>query len=220
MRIRVVMRAAAVVAMVLVFRPAFGATVTWNAGGGTESWSNPLNWSTNSVPTSSDDVVINSAGTGTVRVDVTAIVNSITVQVNAELLIENGKTIMVNNASTVDVGGVLALDNSSFSGSGALTVNGELSVISGVLDGGALTINSSGLMELLFTTVPSIISRTTTNAGTIQIDDSGYPGTPVTLDGITLTNTGLIVFQADYGINGVSSPILNNNSGGVIRKSA
>ena len=214
------MRAAAVVAMVLVFRPAFGATVTWNAGGGTESWSNPLNWSTNSVPTSSDDVVINSAGTGTVRVDVTAIVNSITVQVNAELLIENGKTLMVNNASTVDVGGVLALDNSSFSGSGALTVNGELAVISGVLDGGALTINSSGLMELLFTTVPSIISRTTTNAGTIQIDDSGYPGTPVTLDGITLTNTGLIVFQADYGINGVSSPILNNNSGGVIRKSA
>ena len=68
MRIRVLLRAVVFSAMAAVSPAAFCATVTWDAGGGDSNWSNPSNWSTNSLPNSSDDVIITNVG-GTVLVD-------------------------------------------------------------------------------------------------------------------------------------------------------
>jgi hypothetical protein len=54
-----------------------GATMTWDGGGGSSSWKNPLNWSTDDLPTSVDDVTI--SGTVSVTVDSAAKVSTITV---------------------------------------------------------------------------------------------------------------------------------------------
>src|SRR4051812_1538946 len=35
--------------------------IAWDAGGDGVTWTDPLNWSTNSVPTANDDVLINVA---------------------------------------------------------------------------------------------------------------------------------------------------------------
>jgi fibronectin-binding autotransporter adhesin len=217
-RIRVVCVVAAL-AMIAVSPAAFGATVTWNAGGGTEYWSNPLNWSGNSVPTSSDAVVINNTGTGTVRVDVNPIVQSVTVQNSATLRIQSGQVLTVSASSTVDFNGILFLDGSNFSGNGALTVNGVVVVFGGTIGGsGALTING-GLQ--VTSDNSSVISRTTTNAGIISLQDTGSFGSNFIFSGATLTNTGTIDIQTDHDIDpGLSSPILNNNSGGLIVKSS
>ena len=76
MDIRVFVRALASLAMVAASLSALGATVTYTGGGGTEFWSNPLNWSGNLVPTSSDDVIIPFTGPNTVRIDVNSTVMS------------------------------------------------------------------------------------------------------------------------------------------------
>lgn len=220
-RIRAVVCAIFVLAVVAVSPAVFGATVTYTAGGGTEFWSNPLNWSGNSVPTSSDDVIIASAGTGSVSADVSPIVNSITVQNNASLFLDAGQVLTVNNSSTVDLGGDLFLGNNSiFSGNGDLTVYGTVRVVGGTLGGsGALTVNPSGVLWVFVATNASEVSRTTTNAGTIRYS-FGFTGPNVIFSGATLTNTGTIDIQTDHDIDvGGGSPILNNNSGGVIKKS-
>ncbi|MBM4161982.1 MAG: hypothetical protein FJ217_12910 [Ignavibacteria bacterium] len=50
-----------------------GATVTWDGGAGTTKWSDAANWSTNSLPSPADDVVLdNSSVSGSYTVDVDA----------------------------------------------------------------------------------------------------------------------------------------------------
>jgi hypothetical protein len=51
------------------------AAVFWTSGSG--NWSVASNWSSNTVPTSTDDVTINATGTYTVTVDGTDLVNSL-----------------------------------------------------------------------------------------------------------------------------------------------
>ncbi len=221
MNMRVLLRAVVLLAIAAASHTALCGTVTYDAGGGTEFWSNPLNWSGNALPGVSDDVIIVNAGTGTVVVDVDATVNSLTVQNPAILWIGENRTVAVNDASTVDFGGVLNLQEAAtFSGTGALTIAGTLHIFGGTVGGsGALTISSGGWLRAWASINSSTVSRTTTNTGTIHFLDSG-PGSHFTFSGATLTNTGTIEFLTSHNIvPGSGSPILNNNSGGVIRKS-
>src|ERR1043165_4314855 len=103
-RIRSPAGAAVGLAVILVSCPVFAVTVTWN-GSVDDSWNNPNNWSTNSLPTSSDDVVIANAGSGTATVDTIATVKSITIQSGATLRIDGGQTLTITNTSTVNAAG-------------------------------------------------------------------------------------------------------------------
>ena len=40
------------------YQEAFAANVTWDAGGDGATWSDPLNWDTNTLPQPNDDVFI------------------------------------------------------------------------------------------------------------------------------------------------------------------
>jgi fibronectin-binding autotransporter adhesin len=218
--IRALARVVALFVIVAVSPSVFGATVTWDAGGGDENWSNALNWSGDALPTTGDDVIITSAGTGTVRIDVNPIVNSITVQNGAALSVESGQVLTVNNPSSVDSDGLLSLSGGTFSGNGDLTVNGTVYLDGSTLGGnGALTINPSGVLYVFVDTNVSEISRTTTNAGFVFYEDFA-PGPNFIFSGATLTNTGTIDIETDNDIDAGGTPTLNNDSGGVIRKSA
>src|ERR1700734_1013092 len=60
-------------------------TVNWTGDGGDGLWNDPNNWSTMAVPTSTDDVVIGSAGSPTVTIDIDELANSISVAAGATL---------------------------------------------------------------------------------------------------------------------------------------
>lgn len=81
------------------------AAVSWDGGGDGSQWLDPLNWSTNSLPTSADDVTIDVAGmiTVTLTSSANASVKSLTLR---ETLRLNSSTLTVNtltNGGTVDL---------------------------------------------------------------------------------------------------------------------
>ncbi|HQY89644.1 MAG TPA: hypothetical protein PK402_13405, partial [Tepidisphaeraceae bacterium] len=71
------------------------ASITWDGGGDGTSWSSANNWSTNSIPTSNDDVTIN-AGPALVNVNADAVAKSIQcsapLSLSASLSVTNGAT--------------------------------------------------------------------------------------------------------------------------------
>jgi uncharacterized repeat protein (TIGR01451 family) len=222
MRARVFVRAVVVLATVAASPFAFGATVTFNHGGDGFSWSDPLNWSTGLLPGSSDDVIISNTGGSQCLVNVNATVKSIVILPFETVQVQSGRVLTVNNLSTIDSFATLWLQDSSFSSTGALNVDGEILIEGGTLGGsGVLNITSVGSLSVSPSANASVISRTTTNAGTIVYYDPGVSGLNNWIfSGATLTNTGTIDIQSDYDIDpGLASPILNNNSGGVIKKS-
>jgi len=98
-----------------VFQRSLQLTVTWtNAGSG--DWNVPANWSGGKVPTSGDDVVINTTAAATITLpDIVVTVNSITTGSQDTLSIVAG-SLYVNASSTLS--GPLAMN------SGRLFVNG------------------------------------------------------------------------------------------------
>lgn len=84
------------------------AAVTWDGGGDGTHWMDPLNWSTNTLPTSVDTVTIDTAGSITVSLDSSAVtIASLTLR---ETLRLNGSTLSVG---TVQVGGTVDLGSTS-----------------------------------------------------------------------------------------------------------
>jgi len=227
MRIRVVVRAIFVLAMVAASPAAFCTTVTFTAGGGAgcsgnECWNNPSNWSPSLVPGSGDDVIIPHVGTGTLRINVNATVNSIVIQSAEIVLIQSGSGLTVNNASSIAAGAVLELNSSNFQGAGHLDVFGTVEIFGGTLDGpGSLTIQSGGLLQFWGSVNSSRLLRDTVNSGTINFLNTITLGNHFGFGGATLANNGIIDIQTDHDVVvDAGSPALTNNSGGVIKKSA
>ncbi|MEA2238059.1 MAG: fibronectin-binding autotransporter adhesin [Thermoanaerobaculia bacterium] len=221
-RNRVIARAILALAMVAVSSSAFCATVTWDAGGGDDNWSNPLNWTGDSLPTSSDDVVITTGGPGTVLLDQNATVKSINVLAGVTFHVQAGWVLTVSNPSTINTGAVLRIENSTFTGTGDLLVQGSVVLDGGTLAGSGLLYIDGGTMEVDVDTNASELSRTTTNEGFINYIDIA-PGPNFIFSGATLDNNagGSITISTDHGIDhGLASPILNNIAGGMISKNS
>lgn len=77
------------------------AAIAWDGGGGDSLWSNPLNWSTNTVPTLTDDASISLPGPRTIIADAGPIrVKSLTV--DEKLVVNAGVTLSVTNLFTLN----------------------------------------------------------------------------------------------------------------------
>ena len=118
------------------------ATIRWDGGAGTDQWSDANNWSTNTVPTSSDDVILNNdfvggsysveLPSGTVQV----IVLSIVIQPSAgsiQLTLptsNNAQDAFLPGSATLHSGAIL-LNSGTFSSTGHTfrTTNGANSFI-------------------------------------------------------------------------------------------
>jgi len=217
MDIRASLRVVVMLATAAASFSALGATVTWDAGGDGVNWSSAANWTGNSLPTVLDDVVITTAGGSSLQVDMSPTVRSITIQNGKTVYIQAGQVLTVSNTSTINTGAVLRIENSTFTGSGDLMVNGDV-----VLDGGTLSgsgvVSIAGGMEVDVDTNASELSRTTTNNGTVIYVDVA-PGPNFIFSGATFTNNATFQVSTDHGIDhGLGSPILNNSSSALFVK--
>ncbi|XZE56605.1 carboxypeptidase regulatory-like domain-containing protein [Planctomycetaceae bacterium SH139] len=136
------------------------AAVSWDGGGGDLAWSNPLNWSSDQLPSETDDVAIDAGASRIEYASGNTTINSLTLKSN--LLVEDGllltSTVSVQGGRYLQVSG----ENSEFSSAAASSINGADLLVS---DGGALVIgsvqevsNSSGDMVWRATGPGSVLS--------------------------------------------------------------
>jgi hypothetical protein len=113
---------------------AAAVTKTWDGGGGTSNWSDTVNWSGDTVPAASDDVVFDGTSTKNATIDVSITVSSIQIagsytgtitQSNAAAIQVagcNGRPCFLQNAGIFNgSGNTITLNSSGF---GGLTLNG------------------------------------------------------------------------------------------------
>lgn len=179
--------AASVLVLALVSSGAAqAATRTWD-GETSTNWNTATNWSSNTVPSVADDVVINDGGLALQpRLASAATIRSIVVTSGASLEIASGGTLTTIDGATFAGSGV------HLSGTGSLRLGSTTNWSAGLL-----TFTSGGTLE---------------NAGTFNITHSGTGSlTTVTGSGGTFLNSGT-VNRAGTGDGRLTVPFTNTGT--------
>ena len=111
------------IVLVCLFRLTSLAQTTWD-GSDSADWHTAANWDTNSIPTSTDNVIIADAGTA-------PIISSGTLAQTLNLTLLTGATLTINSANSLTVSGNLTItDNDSF-----ILNSGSSLIVSGTSSG-------------------------------------------------------------------------------------
>jgi len=141
-----------IIAIILLFNSSINsATIGWiNASGG--NWNNPSNWSSGTVPTSTDDVIINLTDTFTIVLDMNATINSLTLGYSsgAQTLRSTDWYLIVNGNITINAGGIIDFTRANIQTSGNYQLDnyGTMKLYSSTVDH---KITNYGTMHLLRT---------------------------------------------------------------------
>lgn len=164
------------------------ATVTWDAGAGTNAWSTPTNWDTNLEPTIADDVVLAAGLAATLTLSTGEVAKSL--QFDDDYTLSSGGLTLAS-ASTI---GVLLGENATIStaltitggttktGGGTLTLSGTNTFTGGVtVSAGTLRVANTGGIGAITNVATVNAGATLEVAGGIALDRS-----------ITLNNGGTV----------------------------
>ena len=170
----------AIILFLFIFSAGLSASAqkTWVLNGN-GNWSVAANWSGGTVPTATDDVVINVSGSRTVTLDVNATVKSFT-------LSGNGDGLTISGTNTLTITGTLSQSNGTITcGSGTIRVGGNWSKTAGTFTQGSSTLEFNG-----------------SSAQTISVNDN-----PRNLNNLTINNTSggvsLVAGVGNLTVNGV-----------------
>ena len=187
-------------------------TNTWD-GSNSLSWGDAANWSLNSIPSSANDVIIPTGST--ISIDVAANVNSINIQGNSTVTLNNNLTF--TNASTFQIGTTIIWNFGTLSGGGTLTNKGimNLNTISGKFITASVVLNNEGTINF------NALGDLFVNNGTINNQSTGIIDFKVDAADIIfssagshiLNNSGLIKKSAGTGTCLIQVQLNNNNSG-------
>jgi hypothetical protein len=170
------------------------AAVAWDGGGDGVNWIDPLNWSSNAMPASADDVTINvpTSNPTIVISSGTQTINSLT---SSEAITLSGATLSV--AASSQVNAPFNFTGGALGGAGSFTVNGPLTWSGGsMIDSGSTIIGASGSLLMNSGNVKDL-SRPIVNNGTATWSAGDFR-----FFGGTVTNNGS--FTVDASANGVS----------------
>ncbi len=167
------------------------AAVTWDGGATTTSWTDAANWSTNAVPTSTDDVDI-PASSGLVDA------SNLSVTVNS-LFIGSGSTLKIANVgSAISLTAVNGVTNN-----GTIQINSVSTGGATLISSGTITNTAIGMITDSGTSITeNYINGNVVNQGTITINK----GMSFNKAGGVHTNSGLITL-----VGGASPPTLNTS---------
>ena len=167
------------------------SVVSWTGAGNSELWDNPANWSNNHVPTLSDDVKIDAAGSPTIVYDSSAATTTI-----GSISLAANDTLSVTGGSLTVAGGGASLTS---------TLVGSLS-----MTGGSLA--ASGAATAVVVSGPTTVS----NASLSATDGAMFslPGLTNAGDGVELTTygTGSMLDVAAAASFGVGDALWDTNS--------
>jgi len=193
---------------------AYAAAVFWDGGGDGTSWSDQLNWDSNTLPTTSDDITIGAGASVSLDIDF-FVASSLTILEGGTLTIEDAT---LENIAAMNInGGVMTITSvGTFVNAGVLTVNGASSFITNITNDGSFT--NTGFFDLF----PGAFISKFINTGTFTSTGTGF----IDIDGGQVentgefTNAGVIDQGSDAFINRdgglfTNSGTFNNNNGGI-----
>ena len=198
--------------------------MVWRISAAGGDWNDGANWSTGTLPTAADDVIINVAGTATIVVS-SGSAHAATLACNNNLSIVGG-TFQLEGAGSM--AGVFNLSGGSLGGPGTLSLVGtgaNSTWTGGTMSGGGTTRIAAGATLQVGGGLKVLADRTIRNEGTL-VDSTSYPGDNrwrVELDGAAvLDNAGVMDIRTDgswENASGTAGTLVINNSG-VLTKSA
>ncbi|HST56708.1 MAG TPA: DUF6531 domain-containing protein [Solirubrobacteraceae bacterium] len=168
-------------------------TVNWTGGVHDSLWTSAGNWSSGSVPSSSDRACVTTA----VTVKVTSGVSRVGSLSSAGTLMIAGGSLELTSASTGSSVASLTVQSGTMLGAGALTVSSVLSWTGGTLSGAGSTVLASGATG---TVNPGNLNqvtldqRTLVNQGTLTWSS----GSIVVYDSAEIDNSGTWIANAQY----------------------
>jgi hypothetical protein len=188
---------------VLPASPALAATKTWDAGAGTNNWSDAGNWNDDAVPVAADAVIL----------DNSLIAGSYTVNLpsGAAIVAISKLTISPTSGNTI----TLVLPSGNTANPGLNVGDATAATDDIVLDSGAVLVNSSGGPS------GSGIAVNSTSNGTLRINNGGrYVHSTVRANSglvsrlSTAAGTELGIFEFDVPGNAVSTPSFSDRTYG------
>lgn len=208
-------------------------TRTWDGGGLTNNWSEAANWSGDTVPTSSDDVVFDAVSTKNAIVDSSVTVISLTVNAGytGSISIADGVALTATNAThhggtfnvgagTWNVTSQFTLNNGVFNaGSGTILCPNAFTVNGGTFNGGSSTFTPGPSVVFGFVTVNGGSFIATSGTMTVRsIDVLGAASFDHNNGTITMIGSNALFISSS--VRTVNNLILNKVDDGGIATSA
>ena len=165
---------------IVLVKTSFTQTATWDGSSSTD-WNTAANWSTNAVPTNSNDVIIPNVTNNPIITSSSDECHNLTIQSGGVLTSNNGSYKLTAASITVDDGGSLIISDGEIECTGKADIDGLLTV-----SGSGATLDINGELELSSTTTESISNGNITVVG----DFDGVAANNFTPTGGTLTMDG------------------------------
>jgi len=168
------------------------SAVTWNGNGNDNLWNDGKNWSSGSVPQSTDDVTISAAAGTTIQVATTSVtINSLTT--NAAISVASGITF---SSPTISASANFILAGGTLKGA-TLTLTGGAELVASASRGALNGVTVDGVLDLT-----QALSAQVTIENNLTLNGTAYVGNAVgtTSGGIffansqTLSGTGTVIF--------------------------
>ncbi len=178
------------------------AAISWNGNAGDHNWDTPGNWSTNTVPTISDDVTISKSGAGTITIggasDAARTVNDTTGVLS--LLSGSSLSIAAVAASTVFGKNVTVKAGATL----AFGANASVQLSAGVTltDAGTLSFAAGDAVSLAGTFNGGATQLLVSNGGLLTAAGTAFSGGNAAYNSVYLDNGSLL--QANGGLSGNS----------------
>ena len=170
-----------IVTLILIaLKTSYSQTATWNGSSSTD-WNTAANWSTNSVPTSSNDVIIPDVTNDPIITSSSDECHNLTIQSGGILTSNNGSYKLTTASITVNYGGSLVISDGEIECTGKADIDGLLTI-----SGSGATLDINGELELSSTTTEAISDGNLTVVG----DFDGAAANNFTPSGGTLTMDG------------------------------
>ncbi|MAW84059.1 MAG: hypothetical protein CL832_06575, partial [Crocinitomicaceae bacterium] len=123
-----------IVSLILIaLKTSYSQTATWDGSSSTD-WNTAANWSTNSVPTSSNDVIIPDVTNDPIITSSSDECHNLTIQSGGVLTSNNGSYKLTTASITVNDGGSLVISDGEVESSGDADFSGDLTMSGGLLD--------------------------------------------------------------------------------------
>jgi hypothetical protein len=133
------------------------ATITWKSPVNGD-WSDAADWSTDTVPTSEDDVTISTFGLYTVTISNNAFANSLTFNASATQLVENAGSLSLAEGLNVPAG-MVSLNAANAIGGVSVGANGAVEFgNSGAMGSGTVSLTNGELLGTANETLTNALS--------------------------------------------------------------